>query len=350
MINLVFTLDYEIYGNGLGSFEKLMLEPTDQLLKVMGRHGARLTIMAEVAEILALRRFEQFHELLSKIEAQLKNAVAQGHDVQLHIHPAWFNAVYSDGRWRLSFPDYALVGMSRERILGYLREGKQYLEGLLQPIDSGYECIAFRAGNWLIQPSEDVVSCLEELSFKFDSSVFKGGHDQIGDYELDYRTANDNLVPWVVNKTDINVAADRSGLTEIPILCRDVFIASMITPRRIKLQYRLRRDSRAEPLAEETSADMGSGKKLSSLKARLPKKFDFCRLTAREMKQFCRYAIGRAETNGTGVLPVVAIGHSTEYLDDGELEKFLVHVEQSRSIGWTTFSGLADRSPDTEGA
>ena len=53
---VIFTLDYEIHGNGRGSPRKLMLEPTERMLALFDRYGARLTVMADVAEILRFKR------------------------------------------------------------------------------------------------------------------------------------------------------------------------------------------------------------------------------------------------------------------------------------------------------
>ena len=53
MLKPIFTLDYEIHGNGDGCPYALMVEPTDRLLRLFEGFGAKLTIMADVAEILA---------------------------------------------------------------------------------------------------------------------------------------------------------------------------------------------------------------------------------------------------------------------------------------------------------
>ena len=52
MLNVIFTIDYEIHGNGEGSPHELMVEPTRRLLDLFEKYGAKLTIMADVAEIL----------------------------------------------------------------------------------------------------------------------------------------------------------------------------------------------------------------------------------------------------------------------------------------------------------
>src|SRR4051812_37680272 len=59
MLNLLFTLDYEIHGNGDGCPNDLMVEPTNRLLDLFDRYGAKLTIMADVAEILKFREYKE---------------------------------------------------------------------------------------------------------------------------------------------------------------------------------------------------------------------------------------------------------------------------------------------------
>ncbi len=43
-----------------------------------------------------------------------------------------------------------------------VKQGKTYLESLLKPIDPGYQCDVFRAANWSVSPSENVVKTLEK--------------------------------------------------------------------------------------------------------------------------------------------------------------------------------------------
>ena len=54
---LHFTLDYEIHGNGDGNPCNLMVEPTGRLMELLEKYGQKLTIMADVAEILAFKRY-----------------------------------------------------------------------------------------------------------------------------------------------------------------------------------------------------------------------------------------------------------------------------------------------------
>src|SRR5438128_11445642 len=93
---VIFTLDYEIHGNGHGSPRKLMVEPTERMLALFDRYGARLTVMADVAEILRFERHvEETARDLSDYQAirnQLRKAVRIGHDVQLYLQSSYYGS------------------------------------------------------------------------------------------------------------------------------------------------------------------------------------------------------------------------------------------------------------------
>src|SRR5271167_3100161 len=96
MLKALFTLDYEIHGNGDGCPYALMVEPTDRMLRQFDLYGAKLTILADIAEILKFREYARMHGQddyhYGKIADQLREAIRRGHDVQLHIHSSYFNA------------------------------------------------------------------------------------------------------------------------------------------------------------------------------------------------------------------------------------------------------------------
>ncbi len=206
MLNVIFTLDYEIHGNGDGCPHQLMVEPTSRLLDLFDRYGAKLTIMADVAEILKFREYkEQYGRddyYYDAIVAQLKDAIRRGHDVQLHLHCSYFNARFEEGKWRQDWSEYNFAGLSEERIDEVLRIGKNFLEDQLRPVDPSYRCDVFRAANWAVSPSRNVVRALVNNGFRIDTSVFKYGRRD-GLVHFDYSNAPSNIVPWLASEQDI---------------------------------------------------------------------------------------------------------------------------------------------------
>lgn len=336
MIKLLFSLDYEVYGSGQGSFENQMIKPTSELLRIFDRYGAKLTIMAEVAEILSIKNSDRYIETVRHIENQLQYAIKNGHDVQLHLHPAWFNAKENNGSWDLNLSNYALAKMDIREIRKFLRIGKDYLETTCKAVNKDYSCVAFRAGNWIMQPSKNIVSALEKENIWYDTSVYKYGVGTLGEYQIDYRDAHSNLIPWTVDPEDINKKSERKGLQEIPIFTMRKSIFQMLTLKRISTHLKTLKGCKNDD--RSSSEDKGSGKSLNKLSLYMPKKFDFTRLNYKEMIEFVNSSKKLAEGSDRPV-PVVAIGHSTEFHNGRDIELFLDYTK-SHNIEWTTFSEI----------
>jgi hypothetical protein len=66
-------------------------------------------------------------------------------------------------------------GISAETIIC---ECKEYLLRLLTPIDPTYDCIAFRAGGWCLQPEQELLKKLADAGIKIDSTIFYRGYDK----------------------------------------------------------------------------------------------------------------------------------------------------------------------------
>ena len=346
MTGFIFSLDYEIHGNGSGNFEKLVLEPTEKMLSIFEEYGAKLSIMVEVAEFLALKKYGKFESIVERVEEQLKNSLSRNHDIQLHLHPQWFDATYERGHWLLRNERYSLAHLPKETISTYITIGKDYLEAIGKQVKQNYKCVAFRAGNWLIQPSRNIVDALEEAGFLYDTSVYKWAKLRKGNFSSDFTEAHSHLISWIVDPDDINKKADREGLREIPIFTRKVFFPSMLTYKRIMLRRKAvleRRWPSGSKLMQIASAFM-----LEELRDRIhqfglfyPKKFDFCRMTFRELKNYADYTMERLGDSET-LIPIVLIGHSKDFVDDGSLGRLFEYINSryGDKIRYTTYGEL----------
>src|SRR5215475_3799890 len=102
---LVFVDDWELRGNGSGDARKLQFAPMRELVKLYQEFGIRGSFNAEVMQQLTFRQHEAGHPELRDLANEWEELVVQtyrlGCDIQLHIHPQWHQADYSDGQWRL---------------------------------------------------------------------------------------------------------------------------------------------------------------------------------------------------------------------------------------------------------
>ena len=232
MIEVLFTIDYEIYGNGEGSLKDLVYEPTRQLMGIFDKFDAKLVVFTEAAEFekIAAHASDAY---IGEVEDQIRELHEQGHEIALHLHPQWFRAEYRDGRWCLDNREYNLCNLPEERITEIIGQSIGYLRSVLK--DSDFSPFSFRAGNWLFQPTATAAAILSRHGIKVDSSVFKGGRQH--KHGLDYRPAIKNG-DWWLFKNDVNVPDPTGLMLEIPIYTRMVPVWEMVTPKRIGLQQK----------------------------------------------------------------------------------------------------------------
>jgi hypothetical protein len=225
------------------------------------------------------------------------------------------------------------------------------LEALLKPVDPKYECIAFRAANWAMNPSGNVIRALLENGIRIDTSVFKYGWRE-GIVSFDYSNAHSELVPWLADKSDICRQSESGKLVEVPIYCERRWIGAFLTPSRF---YRARM-TRLHSLANDYPGANGISKAVSPVKSLLKKltilmqrhawKADFNQCTGRQLIA----ALKRASQKYTGVkreLPFVLIGHSKQFNRNNErsLKPFLEYVEKNPNLfRFNTFQDARTKS------
>jgi hypothetical protein len=338
MYKVIFTSDYEIHGSGAGSPRALVVEPTTRMLDQLDRHGAKLTIMADAGELL---RFKEWADTRGDdrfdwgaIAAQLRRAVATGHDAQLHLHSSYFNAVWSDERkrWMQDYGEYDLASLEGERLRAMIRAGRRLLEETCRPAKPDYECFAFRAANWSMHPSATIVRALVDEGFRVDTSVWKGGkYDDL--VRFDYARAHSDLVPWPVDERDVCVRDPRGALFEFPIYTEPRRLWAFLTTNRL---YRVAAQ-RLNPLPapEANGSARPRGRSLVTRARRLatalvnkhPWKMDFNQCTGKQLVDGLR-RVEQRYGHPDVPLPFVLIGHSKTFTRHNErtLRPFLEYV------------------------
>jgi hypothetical protein len=328
MIELVFTLDYEIYGNGVGSLRELLYEPAETLKAVFDKRNARLVVFVEAAELEILEANGADGDI-ELVKQQVRDFHRDGFEIGLHLHPQWYNARLEKGSWLLDYSEYNLCSLPRARIIEIVDRSIAYLRGVLKETD--FTPVSFRAGNWLFQPTQTVASVLADRGIRVDSSVFKGGLQH--QHGLDYRRALDNGAYWNFS-SDVNLADPGGGMLEVPIQARMVPFWKMLTRKRVSLQ-------RKNPVAGGGIRER-LARLMDSLRFRYPLKLDYCRMTLSEMAGMVEHAIAEGRKDPATFRPIVAIGHTKDLVDVGAVESFLAFLEK-RGIPVSTLAGIAHR-------
>lgn len=328
MIECVFTLDYEIYGDGSGTLAELVYEPTKRLTEIFLRRGVRFVAFVEAAEFAKIEEYGT-DPAIDLVRRQVRSLLTDDFEIGLHLHPQWCNARYCEGRWLLDYSEYNLCTLPPHRVAAIVERSFAYLRHLV--VKSSFTPISFRAGNWLFQPTQPAASVLAKNGIRIDSSVFKGGLQR--SRGLDYRPSLQNGHYWMF-EADANVPDPCGSLLELPIWVEMVPFWKMVTTKRTTFHKNV-------GIAGPTNASRLA--RLSDfLRLRYPLKFDFCRMTLNELTWMMDRIIREDGQDPDTLWPVVAIGHSKDLFDLSTVEHFLAYLE-TKAIPVSTFNALYPR-------
>lgn len=213
LVHIILTDDWELWGDGSGNMQRLQFDHMEKLINIYEDYGLQGSFNVEVMQQLYHLKLGRRHTHLAALariwEDRVKRVYAKGHDIQLHLHPQWLGAVYENGRWRLKGSE-SILDYPPEDMFRMLSECKEYLEGLLQPLDHSYRCVSFRSGAWHIAPNNHILSQLAQLGFVCDTSVING----VGNSSRN-RSVIDHFLPYYPNMKDARLIS----ASPQPIVC-----------------------------------------------------------------------------------------------------------------------------------
>ena len=339
MINIIITLDYELFGNGAGSVKNHMLIPTQKIFEIFDKHDVNITIMFEVCEYLKFCEYDSIirndlgYSPASEIREQVVNAVKRGHDVQLHFHPQWIDAVYENKRWIMSNPRHSMKDLSQLEIAELIKTGKNELEKLIKPVNSKYLCCAMRLTNlpldasWAEAPPEVVLPMRNNGIRAHSLSVSTSPrNNQKGYWQLD----------------------SENRAVEIPIHSIEMPVMYMLLNiHRLRTVLYLWKFSHGQKSRKNNESSAFRLKRIRQLF--LDKhsfKWDFCKQSAQEMLKFLEYGMRRYDHVRYEV-PLIMISHSKDFFNEKHLERFLFtvnkHYIRRGQVRFSTLQGFIRR-------
>ena len=328
MITCVFTIDYEIYGNGEGTLTDLVYEPAAKFEALFRKWGLRFVAFVEVAE-LEMIEVHGADRATDTVKHQLRDLYREGFELGLHLHPQWYNARYQNGDWSLDYGEYNLCLLPEDRIAHIVDRSIAYFRRVLSVPD--FTPFSFRAGNWLFQPTRTAARVLAARGIRVDSSVFKGGLRH--EYNLDYRPALGNGYYWKFSD-NVDTPDPDGDLLELPIYTRMVPIWNLLTAKRIGLE---RRSLSATPTARQRLHRV-----MDVARLRHPLKLDFCRMDINGLTRLIDDVVRDDREDPSLFRPIVAIGHTKELFDLATVELLLSYLEKNK-IAVSTFTDIYPR-------
>lgn len=336
MRTFILTLDYELFGDGSGDIEALMIKPTERLLLLAEKYGIKYTFFFEVIEYWKFQEALEVGNLMGysfnpveAIKSQIHDIVRKGHDVQLHLHPQWLEAEYCgrtwkvDGsRWRLG--DYRITqGMS---LFDLIKKGKETLESLIKPVNPEYRCMAIRAGGYNAQPSFEIVRAMEACHIKVDSSLYAGGVEEGPLSRYDYSNIPDAQY-WQVGRE--LTEHGNSSVIELPIYSAKISLWQKYTSLNLWLAYgRKLKYPRYAPLDCNIAQ---KGNKHRNWHEKIWQSWDFCLLSPRMQNVFLQRMVASGRNSA------VLVGHPKSFTRRNGLERLLELTKYDKFITITDF-------------
>lgn len=326
MIKIILTIDYEIFGNGDGDLKKLIVIPANKLLESLNKYGWKFVNFVEVAELIKFKQQSSIFPAYRLVEEQIEFIYSQNHEIALHLHPQWFNAVYNENKWLLDYSEYNICNLPETKINSYIKESIEYLRNVIGCND--FSPTSFRAGNWLLQPTDKIYNVLLNNNFSIDSSVFKGGKQS--SHQLNYMHSLKNGFFWKF-KDDVNVSDTNGKLIEIPIYTRQVPFWKMLSTKRKKIFLESEKHSSVVHTKFNKIRD--------KLRFFYPQKFDISKMTLKELIKSLDYVLKIDLKTPEIMKPIVIIGHTKNLMDFETINKFFAEVNE-RELKICTFNNV----------
>ena len=352
-IHLGLTHDWELRGDGSGDIEQIQFAPLRKLLEIYRKHGARTTFLPDLMQQIRFRQLESEHpelkSLADKWDEHVREALRQGHDIQLHIHPQWRNGLYQNGRWHLN-GDWSILNYNHDAAYAMLAAGKDYLEKLLRPIDPSYRCLAFRAGALAAAPSDHLFKSLVRLGIQLDVSIAGGLFVNNRDLQLDYCDCEEDFLPFYPALKDARkVSGTRGEIICVPL---NHFYGSRraVTRQNISLAAnRISKGAARKPLVQRINDQKSDGQSRFALafdkliKPAMKRKYfvsDTGRLNYRLMQEMLGSIRLRARQSGLPQVPVVLTNHPKDIRDLAAIERFVGEMSWAEDIKFLTLTEM----------
>jgi hypothetical protein len=211
---IYITLDYELFfGRSTGSVQKSLIEPTARLAAVGKRHNVAFTFFVDAGMLHAMGKYLHEPQVAGQFElvrTQLQELKAEGHSLQLHVHPHWEDMHFTDGAWRGEVSRYRLDQFDETEIQRIVGQYKSALESV-----TGGPVHAFRAGGWCIQPFQKIGAALKDNGIHLDSTLYRDGYMNTATHKFDFR-GMPTAAAWRF-EDDPMIPHEEGYFTEIPI-------------------------------------------------------------------------------------------------------------------------------------
>ncbi|MEK6780489.1 MAG: hypothetical protein AABY93_02210 [Bacteroidota bacterium] len=233
-IKILLTFDYELPLGYCTDYQNALFEPAANLINCANSLKVPIVFFADVCSAIRFKEWDYENYYIPFVD-QLKQSLLAYHDVQLHIHPHWMNSTYSGGKFipshnfSLSSFKESSSGYTIEKIID---ETFKELNEIGKLGRADYNCVAFRAGGYDVEPeSKRILNKLYESGIRIESSVIKNFYLDYSFSHIDYSNSP-KPSKWLISKNG-PLTKEGKDLLELPISSMPVTLTDIVR-RRVK--------------------------------------------------------------------------------------------------------------------
>jgi len=322
MSNYILTFDYELFGSGKGDVLGHLVKPTAKIISVLNRLNIKATFFVEQLEIDAIIGLKESYDSSSReygdavaIEKQLFDIIEQGHDIQLHLHPQWYNAKYHNNSWQLNFDWWRFSALPYHSLADgtpgkyeLVKQGKASLEQRFKAVKPDYVCHSFRAGGYNIGTDKSSIEALVNNDMLLDSSVCSGFFSNSKLSQYDYTAVDSGLAFWRADENFLVACTENKNTKQclqLPLITVQSSFKEKLSLARMYATVKNRRYKSINYNGQSIQKEPINKNRLTNTN------FDVCLSSNIQLKKFkkCVTKI----TNGNLTFPVTLIGHPKDY-------------------------------------
>ncbi len=218
-IKLMLSYDHELSLGGAKSYDINLFQPTRELFRLASDLDVPLVLFSDIWSAIRFRDWDS-EGFYTPYRHQIEQAVREGHDVQLHIHPHWVDSTY-DGQTFHPSKRYKLADFKEDAppndIAGVIGRGFDEMTQICNSIDDDYKCVAYRGGGYNLEPeTKTILSALMSRGVVLDSTIAKGMQYHSPVNRVDYR-GMPTSANWFISPDGSPSQAAERGMFEVPI-------------------------------------------------------------------------------------------------------------------------------------
>ena len=213
---IFLTFDYELFLHESGCPVKSLFAPTDKLLNILEKNKIKAVFYIDILYYHRISSMSNQRENCRLFELQIQKMVELGHDVELHLHPHWLDAIYEDNIWKLhNLKKYKLENLSEDEIVKTFELGIKLLSKICVKKNPQYRVKSFRAGGLCLPRFNILLNIFKTKGIQSDSSIAAGLASKFKNHLYDYSKI-DYKYPYKFNLSPF-FRENNGTYTEFPV-------------------------------------------------------------------------------------------------------------------------------------